>query len=324
MSRVDRARDPTPLCRRRRSERPIRRLRCFRPERRRASIWSRLRRSETTTIEATCQPASAAGGFGLAPFAGLRSSRHEFVLGDHLADRLDVGARGFGGQVCQADTLGLAEFSFQRQHQRQISPHPRVGFRAPGRLSQRLLGLGQLLRQRQRQPHVGEHAWLTRRDLQRVTIELHRARVIAQPIGDCALHRHDVPSRSVGRIGARQHVLGLRQLACVGQRLSIFSEHIEILRGFDRRRLDDRDRLAVAGERPQRPSIFDRGDLLAGIALVAPAAIVGVGAQLRFVSRHGRRSADRAGNVVEVLAAGEQGRAGGGAYQHAQRDRKAW
>ena len=96
-------------------------------------------------------------------------------------------------------------------------------------------------------------------------IELLRALVVAEPIGDRALHRHDRPVRPLGRIGARQHFLGLIELAVVGERLAVGAEHFEILRRLDRRRLHHRRRFAVAGQRAQRPRVIDRGDLLAGI-----------------------------------------------------------
>jgi hypothetical protein len=232
------------------------------------------------------------------------------ALSDHLADRLDIGARGFGRKVRQAHLLGLGEFAFQSQHQREVAAHARVRLRARDRLPQRLLGLRQLLGQGEREAHVGENARLARRDLQRVAIELHRARVIAEPVRHHALHGHDVPPRIVRRIGARQHVLGLRELSGIGQRLAVFAEHVEILGRLYRRRLDDGDRLAVSRQRAQRPRVCDRGGFLPRIALVALAAILDVGAQLRLIGRQNRRSADRAGDVAEVLTAGERRRNG--------------
>src|SRR5262249_53324145 len=83
-------------------------------------------------------------------------------------------------------------------------------------------------------------------------------------------------------------------------------EHVEILRGFDRRRLNDRHGLAVSGQRAKSAGIFDRSDLLAGIAVIAPPQLVGVGPELRFVRRLGRRRGNRAGDVAEVVAAGER------------------
>ena len=130
--------------------------------------------------------------------------------------------------------------------------------------------------------------------------------MIAEPVGDRPLHRHHVPSRIVGRIGVGEHVLGLCELAGVGERLAIFAEHVKILRGLDGRRLDDRDRLAVSGKRAQRPGVFDRGGFFAGIALVALPALIGVGLQPRLVGRHGARSGNGAGDVAEVVAAGKR------------------
>ena len=121
--------------------------------------------------------------------------------------------------------------------------------------------------------------------------------MVAEPVGDRALHRHDRPVGPLRRIGARQHFLGLFELAVVGERLAVGAEHFEIMRRLDRRRLHHRRRFAVAGQRAQRPRVIDRGDLLAGIAVVALAPIVGVGAQARFVGRQrllGR--GDRAGH----------------------------
>jgi hypothetical protein len=98
----------------------------------------------------------------------------------------------------------------------------------------------------------------------------------------------------------------LRELAGIGQRLAVFAEHLEVLRRFDGRGLDDRDRFAVSGERPQRPRVFDRNRLLAGIAVVTPARLIGVSPELRLVRRLGRRAIDGAGDVAEVVAAGQR------------------
>ena len=132
--------------------------------------------------------------------------------------------------------------------------------------------------------------------------------MIAEPVGHRALDRHDVPSRIVGSVGAAQHVLGLRQLACVRQRLAVFAENVEILRGLDRRRLNDRDRLIVARQGAEGARVFDRGRLLARVALVAATAITGIGAKLRFVARERGGAADRTRDVAEIIAAAERRR----------------
>jgi len=103
-----------------------------------------------------------------------------------------------------------------------------------------------------------------------------------------------------------EHVLGLGELAGVGQRLAVFGKHVEILRGLDGGGLDDRDRLAVAGERAQSARVFDGRRLLARILLVALAGLVRVAPEPRLVRRHGSWARNGAGDVAEVAAAGER------------------
>ena len=133
--------------------------------------------------------------------------------------------------------------------------------------------------------------------------------MIAEPVGHRALDRHDVPSRIVGSVGAAQHLLGLCQLACVGQRLAVFAKNVEILRGLDRRRLNDRDGLIVARQGAEGARVFDRGHLLARVALVAPPAIIGIGAKLRFITRERRGAVDRTRDVAEIVAPAKRRRA---------------
>ena len=202
------------------------------------------------------------------------------AAGDHLPDRLHIGARGVVRHVLAADVLGLGVLAFERQDQGEVVAHPNVGVRAGARLAQRRFGLGQLLGQRVGQAEIVEQEGFARRDLERVGVELSRAVMVAQFVLDRALHRHDRPVGPILGIGARQHVLGLRQFAGVGERLAVFAENLVILRRFDRRRPHHRRRLAVAGQRAQAPRVIDRGGLVAGILVVSLAPFVGVGAPL--------------------------------------------
>jgi hypothetical protein len=130
--------------------------------------------------------------------------------------------------------------------------------------------------------------------------------MVAEPVGDCPLHRHDVPSRIVRRIGVGEHILGLRELPCVRERLAIFAQHVEILRRLDSCGLDDGDGLVVSGESPQGPRIFDRSGLLAWVTVVTFAQFLRVGPELRVVRRVGCRPRNGAGDVTKVVAAGKR------------------
>ena len=116
------------------------------------------------------------------------------------------------GHVLAADVLGLGVLAFEREDQREVVAHPNVGVRAGAGFAQRRLGLGQLLGQRVGQSEIVEQEGLARRDLERVGVEFPRAVMVAQFVLDRALHGHDRPVGPILWIGARQHVLGLRQV----------------------------------------------------------------------------------------------------------------
>ena len=236
-----------------------------------AMAWHRFR-SDT---------APGPAGSGGPPGVGLR---------DHLLHGDDALGRVDGGKVAARDRLGVGVLAFQRQHERQVLPHPRVGLRLLGGKAQRLLGLRQLVLERVGQAHVGEHVGLVRADVQRRLVVPARGGVVAHLVGDGALRGEHAPARPVGRVRAFEHAGRLLQSAGVGQRLAVGGQHRHVVRVLHRKSLQHRNRLRMLAEAAQRLRVMDRGDLVVRVLRVARLQRFGIGAQRGRVGGRRRRS----------------------------------
>ena len=117
--------------------------------------------------------------------------------------------------------LGLGEAALQTDHEAEILPHLRArpwDWHRPGAT---LPPPSAAPRQHVGHAEIGEHRGLARHDLERALIVAARLLVVAQLVERRSLHRKDAPVRIFGRMGLRQHVERLLEIAVVGERAAV-------------------------------------------------------------------------------------------------------
>ncbi len=216
-------------------------------------------------------------------------SRQVFELRDHRLDLRDVGRRVHRRQVSPRPVLRLIELPLQRQHQRQILAHAHVCCGLLRGFLQGFLGARQLSRQRIGEPEVRQNARIVRAHLQRLVIETPGRLVIAKLVRDRPLRRDDGPVRLLRRVGARENLRRLIELARAREPLPIGGEHRHVLWILNRQALQDRQRLRILLEREQRLRVSHRRRLVLGIFFVARAPLLGEAPQFGVARRYRRR-----------------------------------
>ena len=161
--------------------------------------------------------------------------------------RRDVLRRLDGRLVAPGDRLRLAVLALQAEHEGEVLAHPRIRVGQGGGPAQRGFRLRQPLAERVGEAEIGQHARLVRADLEGGVVEVLRRGVVAQLVGGDALRGEDAPVRPVRRVGARQHLLRLLEVAVLEQRLAVGGEDVGVLGSLDARRPAARRRPAAAG-----------------------------------------------------------------------------